>query len=629
MTTINFPASPNPGDTYLFNGVTWTFNGRGWIPSAPYAPTFSGYSGASGASGYSGVGTSGFSGIAFDPTMTLRAKNMLSSGLLTGGTLTINGDTTKFDIAAGVGFILDNYTDPANPTYTPVSWATQTAQTDTLIATADTTYVYVNGAGVYSLSADAPTELTRRSSIVIGWLDHPQRGPDIEFALTEPEPATDLRAQMSDFMINFGSFNIYGNDFSPNGANLKLDRAEGSVFEVGSNWIVDKQNPNTFYSAPETTVAITYHRRTAPGVWDKPAATVTDVDPEWYDFDGVLTAVPTGHFTIQPLLFYAPENKVDIQYGQAYYNTMAEAHVAIAEAIEVSNFNEFDVSRGWLIVRQGCTDLTIVTQAMIDRGNHSIKDLISGTGPTFTELSLLYNIVGTGVQHGGLLSINADPTKFDISAGAGYIINNSIDPVNPDITYVVWDAKLANSTSYLTTDVRTWILLDSTGAIVQQNVAITPTQLRTHLYLGRLTHTNLTTNTVVVAEPALFIDQSAYFHDLYLAIGAINVSGNNITSNGANLKFNRSSGSTFRLNTNVVTSLQTPNITTDNAASPQTFKYETRHPSAPWTSGSVISDLDPTKWDDGSGTLQNVTSGEYTVQHLYISALAGLIPLAW
>ena len=561
--------------------------------------------------------------------MTLRTKNMLSSGLLTGGILSINvGDPTKFDITAGTGFILDNYTDPANPVYTPVSWATQTGILDTLIATDDTTWLYINSAGTVVQSSDAPGEISRRQSIVLGWLDHPLRGPNIEFALTEPDPVTDIQAQLSDYLINAGSFNISGNDITPNGANLKFDRSEGLTFELGSNWPTDKASPSTYTSVTSAATGFKYYYRTAPGVWHIPVVS-TDIDPDHYDdASGALVSVPSQKWTIQPILYYAMKDQVDVQYGQVVYQTKADAERALNAAIEVADYNSFDTPRAWLIVQEGCTDLSIITQAeFFPAGRISISELITGIGAPDSR-SLLYNVLGTGVEKGGILSINADPTKFDISAGSGYIINNS-DPVNPDITYVTWNGISAVATSFLTTDPRTWILLDTNGSVVQQNTPVTPTQLRTHLYIGRLTHTNLTTNTVVIAEPALFIDQSAYFHDLYLAIGAINVSGNVISPNGANLKIDRSAGSTFRLNTNVVTTLLSPNITTDAGLSPQSFKYEKRDGAGGWVSGSVITDVVTDKWDDGSGTLQTVSAGSYTVQRVYISAVAAGTPNAY
>jgi len=52
-----------------------------------------------------------------------------STGLLTGGILTIDADPTKFDLSAGSGRIVDYDTDPGTPTIIDVSWAAFDAQT--------------------------------------------------------------------------------------------------------------------------------------------------------------------------------------------------------------------------------------------------------------------------------------------------------------------------------------------------------------------------------------------------------------------------------------------------------------------------------------------------------------------
>lgn len=56
-----------------------------------------------------------------------RLLNSISTGVLAGGLISANGDPTKIDIAAGVGQIVNNYTDTTNPTLTFVSWPDKTA----------------------------------------------------------------------------------------------------------------------------------------------------------------------------------------------------------------------------------------------------------------------------------------------------------------------------------------------------------------------------------------------------------------------------------------------------------------------------------------------------------------------
>ena len=187
-----------------------------------------------------------------------------------------------------------------------------------------------------------------------------------------------------------------------------------------------------------------------------------------------------------------------------------------------------------MVVQEGCTDLSNVNQAQFVNVNK--YGMLSGR-PASSN-TLLENVVGTGVQWGGILSVNTDNTKFDISAGAGWIVNNTTGAV-PVATKVTWSAFTAQSDIYLTSYPRTYIYIDNGGNIVQEFSPPASTDLRTKLYIGRTVHTNLSTITSTVAEPAMLIDNSAYLHDFYLAIGALNVTGNTISPNGTNLSFNR------------------------------------------------------------------------------------------
>jgi hypothetical protein len=48
------------------------------------------------------------------------SSHHLSTGLLTGGALSINVDNTKFDITAGKGYVVDGHTNPEYPIVTEV-----------------------------------------------------------------------------------------------------------------------------------------------------------------------------------------------------------------------------------------------------------------------------------------------------------------------------------------------------------------------------------------------------------------------------------------------------------------------------------------------------------------------------
>lgn len=218
------------------------------------------------------------------------------------------------------------------------------------------------------------------------------------------------------------------------------------------------------------------------------------------------------------------------------------------------------------------------------------------------------------------LAINADPTKFNLGAGTGYI-TNSLTGVT---TAVSWSAQTAQTTPYLATSVATYVLKDSSGATVLQNSYPTNEQFRTHIYLGKLAHTTFTTITVVVNDPGRSFSVAGDFHDFVNSIGSINIEGNAITPNGANLNINVSAGRTYREGANFMTNRNSPNITNEPAVNATTFRNKFRNGSGGWSAVNTTT-VDPNNYDDGSGILQLVPNNKFTIRVVYRFGGSGVI----
>jgi hypothetical protein len=306
----------------------------------------------------------------------------LSTGLLTGGELSINVNPTKFDISAGSGIVINNYTDPLHPVKTLVTWESQTALDDPYIATVDTSYVCINADGDILVTSDMYTDDDRRDLIVIGWLDHPGPGAtEITDARTEPTYNCDLQAQLTDFLENFGAFNIEGNTYSAN-SGLTIKRSAGRTFDNCANYSVSKKSPNVIVSNAEGPCEFYYYYRDGDGGWVSNEAATTTIDPDHYDDgNGTLVDVTAGYWTIQVVSLYAYTNSNDIQYGQVEYATLEAAKSAIQTAIEINPYNTADTFRGWIVVQQGTNDLTNPAKAeFIPAGKLGLFDVASGGG---------------------------------------------------------------------------------------------------------------------------------------------------------------------------------------------------------------------------------------------------------
>lgn len=200
--------------------------------------------------------------------------------------------------------------------------------------------------------------------------------------------------------------------------------------------------------------------------------------------------------------------------------------------------------------------------------------------------------LSTGLIKNGLISINADPTKFNISAGVG-IISNFSDPDNPVSTIINFPAFTGITPTYLTTGNITYIAINSAPSIVMQASPFTASQRRDLIVLGAVVHSNLTNINVVnnIDAPSNAIGNQ--LHDFIEAVGALNITGNKYSANGANLSLNKSAGSIFKLGVNFANDWKNPHQLAQSAGTAITFRYRTQN----GTEGSDRTALDPTTYD--------------------------------
>ena len=218
----------------------------------------------------------------------------------------------------------------------------------------------------------------------------------------------------------------------------------------------------------------------------------------------------------------------------------------------------------------------------------------------------------SGILLGGGLSINADPTKYDIGFGEGYVS----DPLNGTVTKVTWGTRSAQTTPYRTTSPATYVLMANSGgfgSVVTQSTPPTAAQYRTHIYLGKLAHTTLSNILFAVSEPSRMFNTAGDLQDIARFIGSGNIDGNVISYNGANLNINCSSGHTLRWGANFSNDRNSPNITTESTFTAGTFRNKFRNGSGGWTAVNT-SVIDPNYYDDGTGILAVVPNNKWTVK---------------
>lgn len=222
----------------------------------------------------------------------------------------------------------------------------------------------------------------------------------------------------------------------------------------------------------------------------------------------------------------------------------------------------------------------------------------------------------TGVISGFTLSINGgDASKFDIAAGVGEIV----DVTNPSAPVVI-PVNFAGQTAVTVTDLLTapvtYVSVDSSGNIYQQTTVPTPVERRQRMFIGRLNHSNNTTITFANTYPDFKLSFISQYYDLLDALAPFKIGGLSISANGANLSFNRSSGSAFFRSNNYTTNPSNPHTSTFTASTQQSFRKFTQTTTVDAVNVNVI---DPANYDvNGVVTPIPGGGGTSTIQRIYL-----------
>ncbi len=293
-----------------------------------------------------------------------------STGLITGGEITINGgDNTKVDIAAGQGTFVDNFTDPQNPVRVKVSWTAFVAEDVPNLATQPATFFGLDlssGTALVVSRAQLFTAEERRDFVSLAVAVH-FGGTVVESIGPLYTWALDGRQTVEDLAEAIGPINLAGgNVYSPNaGANLTMDKSAGSTVFIGATYNTSKKAPNNTIDPAQSPVpAFFYTFQDGSGGFTNTAVTNTINPEQWDNGTGTLATVGNNQFAIQRIWFFPLLNLTAIHYPQATYGTMALAQAALNT--ELFNKNPILISgfRSWLIVEKGTLDLTDTADAL-------------------------------------------------------------------------------------------------------------------------------------------------------------------------------------------------------------------------------------------------------------------------
>ena len=308
-----------------------------------------------------------------------------STGVITGGVLGTGGLTSQYSITDGTAQVVDITGNTIH-----VSWTGKTNITPTNIGTQLRSYISIDSSGNIVEQAVPYTLLQSRSLIVLGILVHSDLA-NITIFNNRQVIAYNALSTTHDLAESIGIFNIEGNIFGPNGANLSLDKSVGKAFRYGSNYEIDPNDPHAKILPLLTATSFNYIYN--DNSIEQPAVTV--IDPANLD-DGAggLTALSNNTKWSVQRIYSFTSNVVVLQRGVEEFGTKSEAILGInsEDYFTAPSIIPNALLRGWLVVIKTATDLTDIDEAeFIQAPKFGEGGGASGGSATAVDLQTAYN----------------------------------------------------------------------------------------------------------------------------------------------------------------------------------------------------------------------------------------------
>ena len=234
--------------------------------------------------------------------------------------------------------------------------------------------------------------------------------------------------------------------------------------------------------------------------------------------------------------------------------------------------------------------------------------------------------VSTGLLYGGVVSYSG--TTINVSKGSAIVndLNASTgSEVAPIFTYVQWD-NYSQPATYLTSSQHTFIYVDDSGIVHQQPTYFTSTQYSHVIPLGRVTHANYTTITGAGSNVQTTYDSDQQQNAFIRAFGPIKINGLTLAPHASGMRISVGSGETFNLGGFYPQDPNHPSSYVSNAFPTASIARAYRSGSnivLDNNGGSFYTTIDSTKWDDGTGTLNSMASGDWQIQRVFVNPVTG------
>lgn len=230
--------------------------------------------------------------------------------------------------------------------------------------------------------------------------------------------------------------------------------------------------------------------------------------------------------------------------------------------------------------------------------------------------------LNSGILWGGALSYSG--STIYITPGSGIVIDqraSATSEISPITHYVNWNAITA-SCQNLTSSLATYVGIDMSGSLYQQNNYFSVNQYRETIPLGMFNHTNKSSITSYANDVLTAYDDVNQTANFIQAFGPLKLEGLSIIPQSGTTQLTVGSGQSYiyggfyQLDPNnsshkITAPVVTPQIARVRRDGNGSYTVDNNN-------GAFYTTLDTTKWDDGTGTL-NSLGGNYAIQRVFFN----------
>ena len=253
-------------------------------------------------------------------------------------------------------------------------------------------------------------------------------------------------------------------------------------------------------------------------------------------------------------------------------------------------------------------------------------DLYFRQNDNLVKFKWLEGGVSTGLLYGGVVSYSG--TTINVSKGSAIV--NDLNATTgsetaPIFTYVQWD-NYSQPATYLTSSQHTFIYVDDSGIVHQQPTYFTSNQYSHAVPLGRVTHANYTSITGTGSNVQTTYDSDQQQNSFIRAFGPIKINGLTLAPHTGSMRISIGSGETFNLGGFYSQDPNHPSSYVSSAFPTASIARAYRSGSGIYldnNNGSFYTTIDSTNWDDGTGTLNSMASGDWQIQRVFLNPVSG------